>query len=84
MYDIQSRDTPRNSFAMASREISEQRDRSRSPAKRQSEAPRPAVDYARVPFPEMNGEERRGSAPGGGLHKRLGGGEGFGRGPSRF
>ena len=58
MYDIQgnTRDTPRNSFEMAGREIQEQRERSHSPAKRQSEAPRLLLGLD---------NDRRTSAPGG-------------------
>jgi hypothetical protein len=60
MYDIQNggREMPRNSFAMASREIQEQRERSKSPAKRQS-------DISRAMFGRLaEGDGRRTSAPG--------------------
>jgi len=61
MYDIQGNtrhDTPRNSFEMAGREIQEQqqRERSHSPAKRQSEAPRSLLGLE---------NDRRTRAPGG-------------------
>jgi len=66
MYDIQGngrRETPRNSFDMASREIQQERERSKSPAKRQSEAPRALFANGRAePFPEDD-NERRTSAP---------------------
>merc|ERR1712225_153530 len=82
MYDIQARDPPRNSFDMASREIQEQRERSKSPAKRQSDAPRTFLQ-GRVPFPEI-GDDRRSSTPAG-LSRRPGNAESpYKRGPSRF
>jgi hypothetical protein len=65
MFDIQRgghRDTPRNSFDMAGREIQEERQRSKSPAKRQSAAPPSLLGNGRVPFPEVE-NERRTSAP---------------------
>lgn len=85
MYDIGVGRVPKNSFEMANREISEQRERSKSPAKRQSEAPRPLLGNSR--FAE---NERRTSVPSefelkhrsgniGDLHKR-----GPSTGPSRF
>lgn len=64
MYDMQGgrRDMPKNSFDMATREIREERERSRSPTKRQSEAPVPLFPRGRSPFPEF-GDGRRTSAP---------------------
>lgn len=60
MYDMQGgrHEPPRNSFEMAGREIKEGRERSRSPAKRQSEAPRSLLGLD---------NDRRTSAPGFGL-----------------
>jgi len=58
MYDIQGNsrhEAPRNSFDMAGREIQEQRERSHSPAKRQSHAQRSLLGYE---------NDRRTSAPG--------------------
>ncbi|CZT49056.1 uncharacterized protein RSE6_09838 [Rhynchosporium secalis] len=80
MYDIQSREVPRNSFEMANREIRQQRERSESPAKRQSEAP---FLQGRIPFPEL-GDARRSSTPVG-LNRRPGNTDSpYKRGPSRF
>jgi len=65
MFDIQGggrRGTPRNSFDMAGREVQEERERSKSPIKRQSEAHRAILPKSRVPFPEVD-DERRTSAP---------------------
>ncbi|KAL2061654.1 hypothetical protein VTL71DRAFT_7031 [Oculimacula yallundae] len=82
MYDIQQREIPRNSYEMASREIQEQRERSKSPAKRQSEAPKSFLQ-GRLPFPEL-GDDRRSSTPAG-LSRRPGNTDSpYKRGPSRF
>ncbi|TVY60904.1 Meiotically up-regulated protein [Lachnellula suecica] len=77
MYDIQGNSrqaTPRNSFDMARQE---QRERSHSPAKRQSEAPRSLLGLD---------PDRRTSAPGGGFGSRPKSTHMFNtsRGPSRF
>jgi len=48
MYDIGNGRTPRNSFEMATQEISEQKERSKSPVKRQSEAPRSLLGNSRL------------------------------------
>jgi hypothetical protein len=85
MYDIQSgpREPPRNSFDMARREIQDQRERSKSPAKRQS-------DLSRKLFGHLNYSEeegRRTSAPGplGGVKPRPGNVDyPYKRGPSRW
>lgn len=85
MYDIQQRDPPRNSFNMASQEIRDERERSKSPAKRQSEAPRSFL-HGRVPFSDV-GDDRRTSAPASGLNRRPGPStfdSSYKRGPSRF
>lgn len=82
MYDIQAREPPRNSFDMASHEIQEQRERSKSPAKRQSDAPRSFLQ-GRGPFQE-SGDDRRSSTPAG-LNWRSGNVDSpYKRGPSRF
>lgn len=80
MYDIQSntRDPPRNSFEMAGREIQNQRERSHSPAKRQSEAPRSLLGLE---------NDRRTGSPGGFGLKPLPGQQynsPYRRAPSRF
>ncbi len=65
LYDIQGngrREPPRNSFEMATREIQEERERSRSPAKRQSDVTKLFPSYGRTPFAEVD-HERRTSAP---------------------
>ena len=65
LYDIQGngrREPPRNSFEMATREIQEERERSRSPAKRQNDVTRPFPAYGRTPFSEVD-HERRTSVP---------------------
>ena len=67
MYDMQSggnRELPRNSFDMARNEIQEQRERSKSPAKRQSDITRQM--YNRISSSISSSEEdgRRTSAPG--------------------
>lgn len=82
MYDMQA-GPPRNSFAMAAQEIREERERSRSPAKRQSEANlRPA---SRGGLLGSGADERRISAPGGALKQRPNGFDSpYRRGPSRF
>ena len=58
MYDIQSGGNPRNSFDMARNEIAEQRERSKSPVKRQS-------DLSHQMFGRLHSaeESRRTSAP---------------------
>lgn len=60
------RETPRDSFSMAGREIREererQRSRSRSPSKRPSDWSRPIYPKDRLPFPAIE-EGRRTSAP---------------------
>jgi hypothetical protein len=69
MYDIGGdRHAPKNSFGMAAREIAEQRERerSRSPAKRLSEAPRGLLDRVRTDDRDAN---RRLSAPSSGFGK---------------
>lgn len=82
MYDLQS-GPPRNSLDMAAREIREDRERSKSPAKRQSEALRPTFSASGVPFPEA--DDRRTSAPGFGLKQRPSAYDSpYKRGPSRF
>jgi hypothetical protein len=58
------RDAPKNSFDMAGREIQEERERSRSPAKRQTEVHRPHLPKNRLPFLEIE-DGRRTSAPSG-------------------
>ncbi|PBP24114.1 hypothetical protein BUE80_DR005000 [Diplocarpon rosae] len=70
MYDIQSRDSPRNSFDMATREVREGRERSKSPEKRQSEAHRSLLQ-GRAPFPDVI-DDRRTSVPSTGLNRRPG------------
>ena len=88
LYDIQGnagrRETPRNSFEMANREIQEERQRSKSPAKRQSEVAKPFL-AGRAPYPE-NESERRTSAPNSfGLKQRPGNYESpYKKTPSRF
>jgi hypothetical protein len=67
MFDIQTggyHDAPRNSFDMAGREIQEERERqrSKSPGKRKSEAPRPILPKGRLAFPGIE-DGRRTSAP---------------------
>jgi hypothetical protein len=56
--------SPRDSYSMAGREIQEERERqrSRSPAKRQSDGSRPILPKTRAPFPGIE-EGRRTSAP---------------------
>ncbi|KAK2626403.1 hypothetical protein QTJ16_004665 [Diplocarpon rosae] len=85
MYNIQTRDSPRNSFDMATREIREGRERSKSPEKRQSEAHRSLLQ-GRAPFPDVI-DDRRTSAPSTGLNRRPGPSafdSPYRRGPSRF
>lgn len=82
MYDIgKNRNTPKSSFGMAAREISEQRERerSRSPQKRLSEAPKGALDRIR------GGEkdDRRQSAPSTGFGGQQRGGDPYSRFSSR-
>ena len=57
-------DAPRDSYTMAGREIQEERERqrSKSPAKRQSDGTRPILPKARLPFSGIE-EGRRTSAP---------------------
>jgi len=87
MYDIQSgrREAPRNSFDMAGREIQEQRERSMSPAKRQSEAHRSLLSNSKVSHSEVE-NDRRTSAPSGFAWKQRPGpyDSPYKRGPSRF
>ena len=62
MYDIQNgglREMPKNSFDMARTEIQEQRERSKSPAKRQSDLTRTLFGK----LPQSGGDGRRTSAP---------------------
>jgi hypothetical protein len=71
MYDIQNgglREMPRNSFDMARNEIAEQRQRSKSPAKRQSDVSQ--IMFGRLKNADDDG--RRTSAPGpvGGVRPR--------------
>lgn len=82
MYDMQG-PPPRNSFAMAAQEIREERERSRSPAKRQSEANlRPSSHGGLL---NSGVDDRRISAPGAGLKHRPNGLDSpYRRGPSRF
>jgi hypothetical protein len=88
MYDIQGngrRETPRNSVEMARREIQEERERSKSPAKRQSDVARPVPAFGRAVFSEAE-NERRTSAPNAlGLKQRPGNYESpYKRAPPRF
>lgn len=79
MYDMIGRQ-PRSSYDMAAREISEQRERSKSPEKRRSDAPRSLVDKVRG-----EGGDRRLSAPSGYGPKSKSSFENpYQRGPSRF
>lgn len=80
LYDLSSnRGTPKSSFGMAAREIAEQRERSRSPEKRQSDAPRSLLDKVR----RDGDSDRRLSAPSAyGVKSR--GAAAYDRGPSRF
>lgn len=81
MHDMQG--TPRNSLGMAAREVRADRERSRSPAKRQSEAPRPTFRYEGVPISDV--DDRRTSAPGGGIRQRPGALDSpYRRGPSYY
>jgi hypothetical protein len=85
LYDMQGRrEMPRNSFDMAGREIQEERERSKSPAKRQSEVHRPLYPKGRSPFPEIE-DGRRTSAPTAfGLKSRPGNYDSSRKGPSRW
>jgi len=80
MYDIQG--TPKNSFDMAGREIQEQKQRSKSPTKRQSDAPRAILENRRL----IEDHDRRTSAPTAfGIKQRHGTYVSpYSRGPSRF
>ncbi len=88
MYDIQGnerRETPRNSFDMARREIQEERERSKSPAKRQSEASGNFLANGRLAFPEVENERRTSAPTAFGLKQRPGNHESpYKRVPSRF
>lgn len=88
MYDIQGNgrhEAPRNSFNMARREIQEERDRSKSPAKRQSDVGRPFPAYGRAQFPEVSNERRTSDPNAFGLKQRSGNYESpYKRAPSRF
>lgn len=82
MYDMGvNRGTPKNGFGMAAREIAEQRERerSRSPAKRISEAPRGILDRVKV---DDQGD-RRSSAPSSGFGN-VRGGDAYQRFPGRY
>jgi hypothetical protein len=81
MYDMHA-GAPRNSFSMAAQEIRADRERSKSPAKRQSEVPRPSSRHDLLPF--SGSDERRTSAPGAGVRQRSGLHDSYNRGPSRF
>ncbi|KUJ10230.1 uncharacterized protein LY89DRAFT_596194 [Mollisia scopiformis] len=87
MYDMQSgrREAPKNSLDMAGREIQEQRERSLSPAKRQSEAHKSFLSKNRMPASEAE-NDRRTSAPSGFAWKQRPSGydSPYKRGPSRF
>lgn len=88
MYDMQSghrREAPKNSFDMAGREIQEQRERSMSPAKRQSEAQKSFLNNTKVPTPDVE-NDRRTSAPSGFAWKQRPStyDSPYKRGPSRF
>jgi hypothetical protein len=79
------RAAPRNSFDMASREIQEQRERSKSPAKRQSEAPRSFLGNGKLPYLGSDNERRTSAPTAFGLNQRPGPYESpYKRGPSRF
>jgi hypothetical protein len=88
MYDIQGnkrRETPRNSFDMAGREIQEERERSKSPTKRQNEAPRAFPANSRLPFPEVENDRRTSAPTALGLKQRPGNHESaYRKAPSRF
>lgn len=87
MFDIQNggrRDMPKNSFDMAGREIQEERERSKSPTKRQSDAHRPVLSKSRLPFFEAE-DGRRTSAPTAfGLKSRPGNFDSPRKAPSRW
>lgn len=86
MYDIQGsarREAPKNSFDMAGREMREERERSMSPAKRQSEAHRSLLSNNKMPISEDG--DRRTSAPSGFEKQRPSAYDSpYKRGPSRF
>lgn len=86
MHDIPGRarrEAPRNSFDMAGREIREERERSMSPAKRQSDAHRSFLSSSKMPISED--VDRRTSAPGGfGKQRPSTYDSPYKRGPSRF
>lgn len=83
MYDMQA-GPPRNSFAMAAEEIRAERERSRSPAKRQSEMSRPSSRHESLSLAGLD-DGRRTSAPGAGMRQRPGIYDSpYKRGPSRF
>jgi hypothetical protein len=88
MYDMHA-GAPRNSFAMAAQEIRADRERSRSPTKRHSEAPRPSSRHESMPLSGLAGfsgsDDRRTSVPGAGMRQRPGLHDNpYNRGPSRF
>lgn len=88
MYDMQSshrREVPKNSFDMAGREIQEQRERSTSPAKRQSEIHKSFLSSTKVSPPDAE-NDRRTSAPSGFAWKQrpITYDSPYKRGPSRF
>lgn len=84
MFDMQGRrDTPRNSYDMAGREQQQERERSRSPQKRQSDVHRPLFPKGRSPFPGTD-DGRRTSAPNAFLKSRPDNYDGATRGPARW
>jgi hypothetical protein len=88
MYDIQGsgrRETPRNSFDMARQEIQDERERSKSPVKRQSDGARLLPAYGRAPLPEADVERRSSFQNASGLKQRPGNYESpYKRAPPRF
>ncbi|PQE31650.1 Meiotically up-regulated protein [Rutstroemia sp. NJR-2017a WRK4] len=92
MFDIQGRDrrdTPKNSFDMAGREIQEQlereRDRSASPKKRQSGGDGGFRPLGRLPFPGSENDRRSSDSSGFTARLRPGNAESpYRRGPSRW
>ncbi|KAE9363431.1 hypothetical protein N431DRAFT_355773 [Stipitochalara longipes BDJ] len=88
MYDIQGngrRETPRNSFDMARQEIQDERERSKSPVKRQSDGARLLPAYGRAALPEADNERRSSFQNAYGLKQRPGNYESsYKRAPPRF
>ena len=74
MYDMQGsrQNMPKNSYDMASREVQEGRERSRSPTKRQSDINRPTLPQARFPSIESEGGRRTSDPNAFGIKSRLG------------